>query len=91
MYKHIYGSGHHLVHVVEEIGPSTTTNLCYMKGHFIDCHIDGDVAHTGRSDTYVVYMQYLQCWVFWLYCRLDCIMKKIDGKWLIIRDMPKLN
>lgn len=53
MYKHIYGSGHHLVHVVEEIGPSTTTNLCYMKGHFIDCHIDGDVAHTGRSDTYL--------------------------------------
>lgn len=48
VYKSTDGMSRYQVHMVDEIGPTTATNLCYVKGHYIDCTTTGEVANAGR-------------------------------------------
>lgn len=48
VYKDTQGAARHQVQVIDEVGPTSATNLCYVKGHYIDCNTDGEVAHSGK-------------------------------------------
>ena len=53
--KHVNGSSHQRqqIRVVDEIGPTTSTNLCYIRGHCIDYGMGDGVARTVRCDIHV--------------------------------------
>ena len=37
------GSSRYQVSTIDEIGPKCATNLCYIKGHCIDCNKSGEM------------------------------------------------
>ena len=42
------GAAYHQVYVIDEVGPATVTNLCFVKGHNIDYSMNGEVVDTGK-------------------------------------------
>lgn len=48
VYKSTNGAPRYQVHVIDEVGPSCATNMCYMKGRYLDCNTNGEVANFGR-------------------------------------------
>ncbi len=48
VYNHSAESKQVQVQVVDEIGPLTATNLCYIKGMYSVQTALGEVAHSGR-------------------------------------------
>ena len=64
VYKSTNGASRHQVHVIDEVGPASATNLCYVKGQYIDCNMNGELANFGR---FVWYACTFTCYSAWLF------------------------